>query len=228
MIKGILFDFNGTLFWDSLLHDKAWIEFTTKKNLRVPTVKEMRTHIHGKGAADIMEYVFNKKLSQDEVHELTQEKEAIYRDMVCADNTNSLAPGAIDLLNFLKSINFPITIATSSERVNVDFFFKHFALGTWFDREKTICDNGKFELKPAPDIFLFAAEKINVPISDCLIIEDSPSGLLAAKNAGARTVAYIENNSPVDYNKIKHLVDLKINSLDEIIELIEVPLLSNK
>lgn len=223
MIKGILFDFNGTLFWDSVLHDKAWIAFTTKNKLRVPTTSEMRTHIHGKGSLDIMSYVFNKELSLNEVHNYTQEKEAIYREMVLSDKTNSLlAPGTVDLLDFLKSISFPITIATSSEKVNVNFFFKHFGLNKWFDRENVIFDNGEFNLKPAPDIFLLAAAKIDVSIADCLIVEDSPAGLHAAKQSGAKMVVYIENNSPVNYNIIKHLADVKIKNLNEIIPLIEV------
>src|SRR5690554_2769222 len=129
MIEGVIFDFNGTLFWDSLLHDEAWEQFFIMNNLRIPSKSEIRRHIHGKGAEDIMEYVFGKKLSIDEVHKYTQEKELIYRKLVRSDKINeNLAPGANVLLDYLKARNFPFTIATSSERVNLNFFFEHFKL----------------------------------------------------------------------------------------------------
>ena len=77
MIEGVIFDFNGTLFWDSLLHDMAWETFTSKNNLHIPTTLEMRNHIHGKGTEDIMSYIFGKKLNLRDVYKYTQEKEVI-------------------------------------------------------------------------------------------------------------------------------------------------------
>lgn len=221
MIKGIIFDFNGTLFWDSPLHEKAWSKFTSVNNLRMPSEEEVRAHILGKGADDIISYVFGQQKSPEDVYRYTQEKEAIYRDLVMSDPESALAPGVVVLLDHLKSIDFPMTIATSSEEVNVDFFFKFFALDTWFDRKKVIFDDSSFDLKPAPDIFLFAAEALEISILDCLIIEDSISGLQAAKDSGAKTVVYVDNNSPMDYDAIKHLVDVSIHRLDEVMPLIQ-------
>ena len=97
----------------------------------------------------------------------------------------------IKLANYLKLRNIPRTIATMSEKVNVDFFIQGFHLEKWFDLDKIVYDNGKIPGKPAPDIYEIAAENIGLPPAECIVVEDAVSGIAAAKNAGAGKIIAI-------------------------------------
>jgi beta-phosphoglucomutase-like phosphatase (HAD superfamily) len=66
----------------------------------------------------------------------------------------------------------------------VDFFFEHLNLATWFDVENIAYDNGDIAGKPAPDLYLLAAKKLNLPPGKCIVIEDSISGIQSAHSAG--------------------------------------------
>ena len=75
-MKGIIFDFNGTLFWDSKLHYDAWREYSKKLRGYAFTDDEMRDEMLGHTNRHIIEYALGKKASDKMVEELGQEKEA--------------------------------------------------------------------------------------------------------------------------------------------------------
>lgn len=220
-IKGIIFDFNGTLFWDSKLHDKAWNDFALKKRGKGLSSEDLLLHIHGKINKDILKFVLNRELTASEIEKLADEKEQLYKDMIIhSDKEFHLSPGTNKLLDWLNDEGIPKTIATSSQKSNVDFYFDYLGLSKWFDYEKVVYDNGKIKPKPSPDIFIEAAKKIQVDIHDCMILEDSFTGILAARKSGANKVVFVENDVPVSFEKIKDYVDGKVNNLLEIKTLI--------
>ncbi len=183
--KGIIFDFNGTLFLDSEKHMEAWRVFSKKLRGTAFTDEEMRDHMFGRTNEDIIAYAIGKKPDRELVEKCTAEKESIYRQM-CRDDMKNfvLTDGAVEFLDYLKAHDIPRTIATMSEKVNVDFFIEGFQLARWFDLEKIVYDNGKIPGKPAPDIYEIAAKKLGLAPSDCIVVEDAVSGIAAAKNAG--------------------------------------------
>ena len=183
--RGIIFDFNGTLFLDSEKHMEAWRAFSKKLRGTSFTDEEMRDHMFGRTNEDIIAYAIGKKPDKALVEKCTREKEAIYRQM-CRDDMEHfvLTDGAVEFLDYLKAHNIPRTIATMSEKVNVDFFIEGFHLARWFDLEKIVYDNGKIPGKPAPDIYEIAAKNLNLSPSECIVVEDAVSGIAAAKNAG--------------------------------------------
>ncbi len=197
-MKGIIFDFNGTLFWDSQLHLDAWREYS--KRLRdVPfSDEEMLKYMFGRTNADIIKYAIGKEPEPELVEKIAAEKEEYYRNM-CRDM--KLAPGAEEFLDFLKENNIPRTIATMSEWSNVEFYIKNFNLEKWFDLDKIVYSNGIIPGKPAPDIYLIAAKNINLEPSDCVVIEDALSGIEAAINAGIGMVMAIASREPADFYK---------------------------
>jgi HAD superfamily hydrolase (TIGR01509 family) len=220
-IKGIIFDFNGTLFWDSKLHDKAWNDFAIKIRGKGVSSEDLLLRIHGKINKDILKFVLGRDLQDDESELLSEEKEKMYRDLIYeSEKKYQLAPGTIELLNWLDEAGIPKTIATSSQKSNVDFYFDYLGLSKWFDYEKVVYDNGKINPKPSPDIFIEAAKKIQVDIHDCMILEDSFTGILAARKSGANKVVFVENDVPVSFEKIKDFVDNKVNNLMEIKQMI--------
>lgn len=184
-MKAVIFDFNGTLFFDSHMHYEAWRIFSAQLRGKPFSDDEMREKMFGRTNADIIEYAIGRKPTPDEVSRLAYEKEYMYRQMCIKDRENfKLAPGATDFLDFLKENNIPMTIATMSEWDNVEFYIKEFHLEKWFDIEKIVYSNGKIPGKPAPDIYQIAAKNLNIPPKDCIVIEDAISGINAANNAG--------------------------------------------
>lgn len=198
--KAAIFDFNGTLFWDTAFHDRAFDIFLKKYNVQL-TDDEKRVKIHGKGNPDIMRSILGAGLTDAEVDEMAQEKEFIYRQL-CVDDMR-FAPGAEDLFNFLKTEGIPMTIATSSGIENVDFYFEYMQLNRWFDIEKVAYNDGSFRGKPHPDVFQVAAGKLNLKPQETVMFEDSVAGILSAEAAEAGKI-YIVNSYGENYSRFSH------------------------
>ncbi len=214
--SGIIFDFNGTLFWDSKKHLEAWREYSKILRGTPFTDDEMRKYMFGRTNEDIIAYCIGKKPSKEMVQKYQDEKEAIYRDMCRNDMENfKLAKGAEEFLDFIKENEIPHTIATMSEKNNVDFFIEGFHLERWFDIDKIVYDNGEIQGKPAPDIYLLAAEKIGLKPEDCIVVEDALSGIEAAHRAGIGKIIAIESMDTKEvYSKVPAVNDI-IADFDE-------------
>ena len=193
-IKEILFDFNGTMLFDSALQENVWKKFLRNKIGREITNEEIHKYIHGGNNKTVLSYFFNRVLSDREVEGLGEEKESMYRDMCLKDTEMvKLAKGLPDFLDKLKEAGIPITIATGAPLSNVKFYFEHLNLGKWFDINKIVCTDGSFKGKPEPDIFLKAAKNINVNIEDCAVFEDAILGIEAAKRANAAKIIAVSS-----------------------------------
>lgn len=190
-MKSVIFDFNGTLFADSDKHREGWKRFLAKYGLDVDD-EELRTHYLGRTNPYILKRVFGEDLAPELIAERTLEKEATYRDC-CREDPDSfhLIEGATAFLDFLKESGVDFTIATGSEYSNVDFYFAEFDLGKWFDRSRVVLDDGTFPGKPAPDGYLRAAKVLGVDPADCVVFEDSISGVRAAHAAGIGKIVAI-------------------------------------
>ncbi len=208
MIEGVIFDFNGTLFWDSRLHYDAWIDFSKKLRGKPFSDYEMKRYMFGRTNADIIEYALGKKLPVNEIIQLAKEKESHYRDM-CKRSPElfHLAPGAIEFLNFLKENHIPRTIATMSEKDNVDFYIENFKLSNWFDLDKIVYSDGTIPGKPNPDIFLIAAQKIGLSPKNCVVFEDAQSGIEAAYRAGIGKIIAVTSMEEKSYYESINWVD---------------------
>ncbi len=203
--KGIIFDFNGTLFWDTDLHNKAWIEFAANHGQKL-TNKELKTQLHGKVNKDILEYLFKEQLDNTLIKLYADEKENLYREL-CLKNKHllKLAPGAIGFINELNANNIPIAIATSSDKTNVDFYHDIFNLNKWFPNEKIIYHDGKMGGKPAPDIFIRALQSLNIEPGECIVIEDTINGIKAAQNAQIGKIILIQTGNHIGVNSFDNI-----------------------
>ena len=210
MIKGAIFDFNGTLFWDTEFHDRAFDIFLEKHGIRL-SKQEKRVKIHGQTNSDIMRTIFGNQLTEQEIDAFAQDKELIYRDLCIHDL--KLAPGAEDLLDFFQVNDIPFTIATSAGIENVSFYFENMNLNRWFSLENVVYNNGTFRGKPQPDIFLAAAKKLDLQPFETAIFEDSIPGIEAAQNAGAGKI-YIVNSYAEDYSRFQHDIITNFQQVD--------------
>lgn len=186
MVKGIIFDFNGTLFFDTDLQEEAWRVLFKKYKGRDLGLTEFQDYIHGRVNTDIMDYFFGKSASIEKRFQLMMEKEQTYRQIVRTKNGSpQLVNGAMELFDELQRRGIKFTIATASEISNVEFYFEVFPLKKWLSGPEAILyDNGTFPGKPAPDIYQRAAALIGEDPKECMVVEDSLSGLRSAQNAG--------------------------------------------
>ncbi len=207
---GVIFDFNGTLFWDTKLHNDAWRIFLGRYNIRISD-EEMFQRIHGKNNRDIFVEIFHGTLAPDQIPGMGLEKERIYQQL-CVQSGLGLAPGAIDFFEFLSGRDIAFTIATASGKENVDFYFEYLGLSRWFEYNKVVYNDGKITGKPAPDIYLKAMSVINRKSSEVIVFEDAVAGICAAENAHAGRIVIVDSNDDDyhrwDYQKIKNFSEV--------------------
>ena len=190
--SGVIFDFNGTLFWDTKLHNKAWDIFLTEHDLYLSDDDKF-SKMHGKNNRDIFISIFGGQLSDQQIIDYTMEKELLYQEL-CLNTDMQLAPGVTGFLDFLKDENVPFTIATASGKENLDFYFEHLPLSSWFEYDKVVYNNGKIKGKPDPQIYQTALSVINKKPGEVIIFEDAVAGLQAARNAGAGKIIVVDSN----------------------------------
>lgn len=193
--KAVIFDFNGTMFFDEEKHVRSWREFALEKYHREIKDEEFASHIHGFNNKAILEYFTGKKLSEEEVERLSTEKELIYQRM-CEEDKDSLhlVDGLTEFLSDLKKHGVFLAIATASRKPNVDWYIRTFHLLDFFRKDDIIYDDGTLTRgKPDPMIYERALKQLNVRKEDTVIFEDSVSGI---KSAYASKVRYVVGIRP--------------------------------
>lgn len=200
MMKAVIFDFNGTLFFDTEIHISVWKQFLLENKQIILTDDEFKEKIFGRDNAQIIRNFYPELTNEEEIMKISEEKEAMYRQ-VCKDHPEitHLVKGATVFFDYLKEHDIPFTIATGANKSNVDFYFEEFGLSRWFDYEKVIYDDGYLPGKPDPTVYRLAVEKLQVDPKDCVVFEDSPAGVKAAFDAGIENVVLIrtETDLPV-------------------------------
>lgn len=211
-MEGIIFDFNGTMFQDSKLHEQAWLEMIRRYTPRAISEQEILMNIHGHTNDEILRHFVSQDLDAAEITKLSEEKEQNYRELCLKDPDQLvLTKGLQKVLEHLKEQAIPRTIATATGKENLDFYFDVFDLARWFTYEKVVYDDGTFPGKPQPDIFLKAAKMIELSPENCIVIEDAYSGLLAAQRAGIGKIIAIDpskKNQEIFREKNMHLEDI--------------------
>ena len=191
MAMGVIFDFNGTLLWDTELHNRAWDFFLHRYGVYLSD-EEKQLKLHGRNNAQLIAELFPRDIKPQEAAELAREKELHYQQLVM-DSALTLADGAIELFETLKSAKVAFTIVTASDAINVDFFFRHYALDKWFDREKVVFSDGSVRPKPFPDMCLKAMRLLGLLPEETIIFEDSDTGLLAARRSNAGKIIIVNS-----------------------------------
>ena len=213
---GVIFDFNGTLFWDSEYQESSWDEYLKTHNIKL-TKSQKKEYIHGRNGKDTFEILFNRKLNNLEVHQLVEEKEILYREE-CLKHKMELAPGAKSLLEYLKNKEIPIAIATASGKTNIDFFIEKFNLLAYFELDHIIYNDGSTKGKPNPDLFEKAIQRLGIKRENSIIFEDSYSGIQAAINCKVSTVIIVksteEEYKSFDLTTISHFSEFDKHCLN--------------
>jgi HAD superfamily hydrolase (TIGR01509 family) len=210
--KGFIFDFNGVLLRDQHLHDEIFKTIAFDITGRVPTDEEFRNIFHGRSNQCVFEYLLGRAVEPDELENRARAKELAYQELSRkTGGSYRLAPGTTALIKKIRARAIPYTIATSSPRMNVSFYNEMFGLDALFDMGKIVCTEGTLRGKPAPDIYLKAADMLSLKPEDCVVIEDARSGIAAAHAVG---IGHIIAIGPKD----SHERLRKISGVDEVIE----------
>lgn len=215
--KAIIFDLNGVILWDRKWHEEAWNELSLKIRKKPLSRIESERYVHGKTPGETILYLLNKKaMSKNQISKLLEEKESLYQEIALSSPGFKLSPGAEKLFKLLADNDIRQTIATSSPLIHIKFYYKYLDLEKWFPVDKIIYNNGTFPGKPAPDIYLKAAKKINTSIKDCIVVEDAKSGLESAKNAGAGKIIALVHKDSSRYIKSVPYIDKFVKNLGQI------------
>ena len=206
--QGIIFDFNGTLFFDNDKHVKAWNEISKILRGKEITLEELHTKLNGTPNIQNILYFTDGKATKEELEKYSQKKEEYYRQFCKEDQaTFHLVKGAEEYFDYLKESNIPFTIASASIKPNIDFFVESFHLDKWIEPSRIVYDDGTYENKIA--MFKKAAHNIGVKIQDCLIIEDSVSGITNAYKAGCHNIVVVDSaNKKEEYEKLPGVVQV--------------------
>ena len=185
-LKGILFDFNGTLFFDTDCHVKAFEQYYAKMGMDVPSADYIINNLFGLSNAEIYKKFFNPYATPEDCLNFGEEKERLYYK-ACLSRPNGLqyTKGVCELMTYLKENNIPYCLATGAGMDNIAFYNENMNLSKWFDREHIVCADDPVKCKPDPEIYEYAASKIGLSASECIVFEDGPLGLIAANRAGA-------------------------------------------
>ncbi|MBD2752264.1 HAD family hydrolase [Spirosoma validum] len=186
-----LFDMDGVLVDNTDFHVNAWLQFAQKHN-RPLTKEQYVENINGHVSADAMAYVFQRPISPGELIVLTEEKEAIYRELYRPHLAP--APGLLDFLNALKEEHVRLAVGTSAPESNVRFTLDGLSLRPYFDAivDASMIHKGK----PDPEIYLTAAKRVGIEPAHCVVFEDALAGIEAGLRAGMKVVALATTHTP--------------------------------
>lgn len=183
----VVFDFNGTLFFDDDKHVAAWNQISKEIRGIGITPQELHENINGVPNQQTITFLSGGTYTQEQIDFYSQKKEAVYREKCMEDTENfHLVDGAEEYFDYLKSKNIPFTIATASIKPNVDFFIESFHLDRWIPRDHFVYDDGTYENKVA--MFQDACRILGSDPNHCLVFEDSGSGIRNAYEAGCSNI----------------------------------------
>lgn len=188
-MNAVIFDFNGTLFFDTCFHMEAWSKIYKEMT---KSDQELDPAVFCGQNNDVFIHSIAPDLTKEERQKVSVHKEALYRD-ICKRNPEKvhLTAGAETLFSELKKRKIPFALATASIIDNVDFYFHMFNLERWFEREMCIYDDGTYANKG--EMHLEAARRLGTTFSECIVIEDSVGAINYARQNGAKEIIGIGN-----------------------------------
>jgi len=185
-VKAAIFDLDGTLIDNNTYHLQSWLQYLKDKN-REMTEEEYKANVNGRTNKDVIEYIYQRKMDDKEAMKYAHEKEAIYRKLYAP--YIKPVPGLLELLEKLRSLSIPMSIATSGIQVNIDFLFEHIPIRSYFD---VIVNSAHISKgKPDPEIYIKTAELLKVSPAECPVFEDAVVGINSAKAAGMKVVGVL-------------------------------------
>jgi beta-phosphoglucomutase-like phosphatase (HAD superfamily) len=182
--RALVLDMDGTMVDSMPAHARSWEVFTRRHGIRM-SVEEVLRKTTGRTGVECIRILMGEDIPDDRAVELINEKEAVYRDFFGRDFRE--VAGFRKFAGLAQARGLKLSVATAGDRHNIAFALKHLAL----ERAPDAIVGGDEGIagKPAPDLFLEAARRVGIPPAECIVFEDAPFGIEAARRAGMRAVA---------------------------------------
>ncbi|SFI99159.1 haloacid dehalogenase superfamily, subfamily IA, variant 3 with third motif having DD or ED/haloacid dehalogenase superfamily, subfamily IA, variant 1 with third motif having Dx(3-4)D or Dx(3-4)E [Kaistella treverensis] len=190
-LKAVLFDMDGVIVDTEPLHRKAYFKMFDDLGIVVP--EDLYTTFTGAATKKVCSVLIEKYGLNANINELAAIKRKYFKYFFYHDEDFALLPGVEDLIKNYFENGIKLVLASSASMVTIDMVFEKFKLAKYFIGK--ISGDDLKESKPNPEIFLLAAEIAQEPKENCVVIEDSTNGILAAHNAGIFCVAYKSEHS---------------------------------
>jgi HAD superfamily hydrolase (TIGR01509 family) len=209
MIQTVIFDMDGVIVDTEPVHHYAYHQHFKLLNIEVSP--EMYASFTGKSTKNVFQNIKDYFGLTDDIERLINTKRTLFNEAFDTKEDLFLLDGVEMLIKDLHSNNVQLILASSSSKVTIDRVFKRFNLHPYFSH---IVSGEDFpNSKPDPAIFNHAVALSGSNKVNCLVIEDSTNGIIAAKNAGLFCIGYNSINSKLqDYSK----ANLVINHFNEL------------
>jgi len=204
---GAIFDWDGVIVDSGWAHAQSWERMA--QEIGKPLVPGFFNRSFGMKNERIIPELLHWSQDAAEVSRLGRRKEEHYRDIIRDAGIQAL-PGAATLLQRLSEARVPCVVGSSTERANIDCGLAVIGLREYF--ADIVCGCDVTHGKPAPDIFLLAAQRIHRAPARCVVFEDAHVGIEAARAGGMKVVAVASTNA---YDSLLH-ADRVVHRLDEV------------
>ena len=185
-MKGVIFDLDGVLVSTDELHYRAWKKLAEELGITNFT-KEDNEKQRGVSRMESLEVVLIKgsvTYTQEEKKVLAEQKNTYYKEFLQELTEEAVLPGVFENLKLLREKGILIGVGSVSK--NTPMILEKTGLEVYID--KVSCGLDITKSKPDPEVFLVAAQKLGLPNEECLVVEDSAAGIVAAKAAGMKSL----------------------------------------
>jgi beta-phosphoglucomutase len=178
----LIFDMDGVIVDSNPMHRESWVAFNRRYGLE--TTEEMHQRMYGRRNDQIVRDFYGDGMTLEEVDARGRAKEQLYREMMAGRTEEVLVPGLREFLE--RHRDLPMAVASNAEPENVAFVLEEAGLRRYFP---VVVDGHQVHNpKPHPDVYLRAAELLETVPANCIVFEDSHSGVAAAVAAGMRVI----------------------------------------
>jgi len=187
----LIFDMDGTMVDSMPFHARSWEEFTRRHGIALP-VDEVLRRTTGRTGVECIRELLGSEVDEARAVELVNEKESLYRDLFGPQFRE--VRGFREFAAAAAAQGLKIAVATAGDRHNIAFTLERLKLS----QPPGVIVGGDEGLrgKPEPDLFLEAARRLGAAPADCVVFEDAPFGIEAARRAGMRAVAICSTHAP--------------------------------
>jgi beta-phosphoglucomutase len=183
---GVIFDVDGVLVDSYDAHFESWQILAAERGFEFSEAQFIATF--GRTTRELLVDTFGAaRFTAAEIAELDARKEAIFRDLLARDFP--AMDGAVELIDQLHAAGYRLGVGSSGPRDNVELVLRSLRRTNVFQGVVSGADVQRG--KPDPQVFVTAARKMDVPPQKCVVIEDAPVGIQAAKGSGARCIALV-------------------------------------
>lgn len=179
--KGIIFDLDGVICCTDQYHERAWREMAEESGIYFdPAVSNRLRGVSREESLEIILEHAGKVFSPEEKKKMAEKKNAIYIKLLDRMSPGDLEEDVRSTLEQLRNRGCLLAIGSSSK--NTRKILDKIGLGNYFD---AVCDGNEItHSKPDPEVFLKAAGKMGLAVSECLVVEDACAGISAASAGG--------------------------------------------